>query len=137
MFDFFVKETGDGGDLAISGNDLNLVTGYETMVYLALFSGNNNYWANGLLLAEGDDNTFASSTEFALANNVLNSQGRLNIIAAIKSDLNFIKTYVPETVIEVNASIPQPDRLEVVITINGVDFTLHWNPDISYLTYQI
>ena len=65
-------ESGNGGDLVLTDNDLAVVGGVENMPYLSMFGG-ANYWANQLLLSDPTARTFDSLTEPALINNPLSS----------------------------------------------------------------
>jgi hypothetical protein len=81
MIDLLLRETGNGGDLLLTGKDLEVVTGYENMPYIAMFGG-GDWWANDLITEPTQ--RMQSQTEAALLSNALTSSGRLNIIRAIQ-----------------------------------------------------
>lgn len=76
-------ETGSGGSIVISANDIQLDNGIFTKIYLALFSSISEFWANNLF-----DININSQTEKALTSNSLNVTGKENIKRAIESDLS-------------------------------------------------
>ena len=100
---------GNGGDMAIIGDDLNTSETLYQVIYISLFGGNVSastigdelltderfdYWANELLFSENVDKQFNSDTERTLNNVVLNSEGRIKIIQAVEKDLVFLKNIV-------------------------------------------
>jgi hypothetical protein len=116
------------GDLTLLGNDLVVVQGLENQPMLGMFGGDANYWANQLLLSEGNDMQFFSETEALLNKVPLNSAGRLDIEAAIKMDLQFLINNVPNTALNVQTKIVSDNRLEIKVNFGGVEFSLMWNP---------
>ena len=76
MADLLIRETGNGGDLVLKGNDLAMVSGAENMPYLSMFGG-VNWWGNDLLLGEDIDLQFNSESEAAINDISLNSAGRV------------------------------------------------------------
>lgn len=122
MIDFVLVETGNGGDLVFQSGDIVLTNGNENNPYLAMFGGGDNDWWGNMLL-DNPSTQFISQTENALRTNDLNSSGRLKIVDAINTDLEYLDS---ETV--VNVKIPQPDRIDLNININGANFSLNWNP---------
>lgn len=137
MADLLVKETGNGGDLLLKGNDLAMVDGAENMPYLAMFGGQegNNEWWGRVLLPDQADVQFKSETNIVYTGVALNSAGRLAIEQAINRDLNFLKTSIPGTTITVNTVITSDDRIETRINISGQTFAASWNPDSSFINY--
>jgi hypothetical protein len=132
MTDLLIYETGSGGDLLISGNDLAQVQGYENSPYLAMFGG-GDWWGNYLLPTE---NQFNSQTEQTLNTTPLSSAGRQTIEAAIKADLAYLDN-IEGTTWSVTTAIGGKDRLQIYITINGQTFYYLWNPNQLFLTYQV
>lgn len=129
--DLLLKETGEGGDLVLLGNDFATVAGYENAVYMAMFGG-GRWWANRITEPA---QRFTSKTENALRQNALTSAGRIAIEEAVKEDLAFLKD-IPGTTLKVATTITGANRLELNININGQQFLLEWNPDKLYLTYK-
>lgn len=125
--DILLFESGDGGEMAISGNDLVLVETILQQVYLALFGGNVeantvgdeiptqerlDYWANSLLWANKPSKQFNSNTERILSETVLNSSGRISIINAVELDLDYLKLLVN---FEVSVSILSSTKVEISV----------------------
>lgn len=113
--DLLVYETGNGGDLSISGGGLSMTESLYTSIYLGLFGGNveqsttgeeeegeerYDYWANSLFYPEDEKNQFNSETERVLNEVVLNTSGREKIKTAVNNDLSFLNDFV-EYVVEV------------------------------------
>lgn len=126
MMDVTLIETGNGGDLVLSGNDLSIVDGISNMPYIAMFGG-SNFWGNDLLF-DNDDLRFSAETENILLTVPLNSQGRSTIEAAIKRDLQFLLNDVPNTELIVTCRIVSDNRLEIFVKFGGTEFNLLWNP---------
>lgn len=128
MYDLAIIETGNGGDLQLSGNDFAYVTGIENMPYLASFGGNPGYvtkskidteqsfdfWGNYLFHHDKPELQFNSLVEQKLKEIVLNSQGRIDIENTFKKDLSFLSKYAT---IEVLAQIVSDDHLRISIKI--------------------
>jgi len=133
MTDLLLIERGSGGDLNIQANDIEVITGFENLPYISMFSGNGVWWANALLLS---DIQFVSETGEALKNNALTSIGRANIERAINNDLSFLSE-ITGTKYTLSVTITNPDRLSVVININGKTFSFYWQPSTQYINYSI
>jgi phage gp46-like protein len=127
--DFKLIETGQGGDLVLLTNDLQTISGYGNMIYLALFGGNIeqstptrrleneqafDFWGNRLFHINNPDIQFNSETERILQNVALNSNGRILIIESVKKDLQFMSEFCT---IEVDASINQVNRININIRV--------------------
>ena len=143
MSDLKLIETFDGGDLVLNGNDLQVIDGFQNMIYLALFGGNIeqstkefdedeerfDYWANDLLMLDSSDIQYNSETERTLNEVTLNSRGRLLIEQSVKKDLEFMQDFGN---IEVNVSIVQNDRVKINVIIkepnelNSNEFNYIW-----------
>ncbi len=131
--DVLIIETGNGGDLLLTGSDLEVVNGYENMAYLSMFSG-ADWWANDLITEPTQ--RVQCLTEVALLENALSSAGRLKIIDAIKNDLSFFKDMTGAE-INVDANIANSDRLDISININGQEVYMNWQPSLAYLNYKV
>jgi len=143
MSDLKLIETFDGGDLVLNGNDLQVIDGFQNMIYLALFGGNVeqstkqyneneerfDFWANSLLMLDSPDIQYNSETERTLNEVSLNSRGRLLIEQSVKKDLEFMQDFGN---IEVNVSIVQNDRVKINVIIkepnelNSNEFNYIW-----------
>jgi len=143
MSDLKIIETYDGGDLVLNGNDLQVIDGFQNMIYLALFGGNVeqstkqyneneerfDFWANSLLMLDSPDIQYNSETERTLNEVSLNSRGRLLIEQSVKKDLEFMQDFGN---IEVNVSIIQSDRVKINVIIkepnelNSNEFNYIW-----------
>ena len=143
MSDLKIIETFDGGDLVLNGNDLQVIDGFQNMIYLALFGGNIqqstkqynedeerfDYWANSLLMLDSPNIQYNSETEKTLNEVTLNSRGRLLIEQSVKKDLEFMQDFGN---IEVNVSIIQSDRVKINVIIkepnelNSNEFNYIW-----------
>ncbi len=134
--DILIYESGDGGELLVSNNDIALVEYLYNQVYLAWFGGNVeadtlsnepageirfDWWANALLFPNDPGSQFNSQTERALNSNVLNSVGRVNIERAAQADLQYLKDIANITVnvvilstnrVQLSALLQQPGNLE-------------------------
>lgn len=108
-WDFAILESGNGGDITMNGNDIGVYLQGENDMYLRMFGGNiesdtklnripgtqdYSFWGNKLLFNNDPNISFNSSTERALNNTPLTSQGRQIIENAIKKDLSGIDATV-------------------------------------------
>lgn len=111
--DVLIFESGDGGELSIENQDLVFVETLYQQIYLALFGGNVeqvtktdylfneqrfDYWGNSLFFADAPSLQFNSNTEKTLQNIALNSSGRLELIRAVESDLQYLNELLNYTV---------------------------------------
>ena len=111
--DVLIFESGDGGELAIENQDLVFVESLYQQIYLALFGGNVeqvtktnylfneqrfDYWGKSLFFADAPSLQFNSNTEKTLQNIALNSSGRLELIRAVESDLQYLNELLNYTV---------------------------------------
>lgn len=129
-YDLLLIERGDGGDFKINPTrtDLETVTGFQNMVYLALFGGNVeqstkqylageqrfDWWGNSTLFRNRQNSQMNSTTERILRDTALNSQGRLIIEQAVKSDLKFMEDFAQ---VEVFVSLVDVDRVEINVKL--------------------
>jgi hypothetical protein len=145
MVDLKLFESGNGGDLLLSGYDLAKAYTFDNFPYLAMFGGNPKYptpvarisseqafdfWGNSIFLSDSKDEQFNSYTEAALDEVDLNSNGRLKIEEAVKKDLRFMSPY---SEVKVNVQILGQEKVGLGITIlqpeNGVnrEFMYIWD----------
>lgn len=133
MADLEMRETGDGGDLILKGNDLSVIEGFQNMPYLASFGGNVaastegakvpdeqafDWWGNHLLLTDDKTIQYNSDFERRLTEVALSSSGRIQLEQAILSDLDFMKAF---SIISASVSIESVDRIKISIQIQEPD----------------
>lgn len=126
--DINLHESGSGGEMAIVSNDLLIGESLYMQVYLALFGGNVeantignellseerfDWWGNPLFFREVPTKQFNSNTERALQNVVLNSSGRLEIIQAVSTDLEYLNNLLNYTI-----DVSFPNLNHILISIN-------------------
>ncbi len=105
--DILLYLIGDGGEIAVQGDDIALIEVLYNQVLLALFGGNTeastlgneipgqireDWWGNSLLFPNDPGSQFNSETEKTLNNVVLNSSGRADIQRSVDADLQYLKT---------------------------------------------
>jgi hypothetical protein len=125
--DILVYENGNGGEISVLNNDIELAEQLYQQAYLCLFGGNvlastrgdeiagelrNDWWGNSLFFSDVAVKQFNSETEKALSENALNSTGRLNILRAVENDLSALKS-----VADVAVSVQLTAVNEVIINI--------------------
>jgi phage gp46-like protein len=125
--DINLYESGTGGEISISSNDLNLGESLFQQVYLALFGGNLeavtrgdeligeerlDWWGNSLFLNDNPNKQFNSITEKTLQNVVLNSSGRLKIIQAVKEDLSYLSDLLD---FSINVVFEEVNNIKIII----------------------
>lgn len=130
MIDVAIQESGNGGDLLIVGNDLKQAVGITNMVYLGMFGGDDDWWANDL---EAPELRLTGSTEKTLNKIALNSAGRIKVEEAVKADLAFLKKQYPDTKIIVTAIIAANDRIHIKVNLDGAEVTYLWQPTYGFL----
>jgi hypothetical protein len=136
MADLAIFETGDGGDVILKGNDLELTEGLFNLPYLALFGGNllqstdelpiepeglverEDWWGNELFFPNSEKLQFNSKTERRLNEVALNSNALIIIEAIVKEDLKFMNEFAE---VSVEVTIPDRDTLKIFITLQEPD----------------
>ena len=133
MADLKLIETGDGGDVVLLGNDLQVITGFQNMPYIGMFGGNVeadtegpkpeneqafDFWGNNLLFPNDQSIQFNSEFERRLTEVALNSAGRLQLEQSAKRDLDFMSDFA---IVDIETAITDNDRLEMLITIQEPD----------------
>lgn len=125
--DILIYESGDGGEWSIQNKDLALVETLWQQVYLALFGGNIeantspnvliteerlDWWGNSLIYPENPEMQFNSNTERALGNTALNSAGRLTILRAVETDLDYLSPMLNYTA---DVELVTQDRIRIIV----------------------
>lgn len=135
----------NGPDLIMKSRDLSVIEGFQTAIMLALFGGNVeqstptervvgeqnfDWWGNSLLLPNNKSEQFNSLTERVLSTASLGSAGRIQIENAVKTDLEFMKSFAK---IEVEVSVAGVNKVAIVIKVNqpnniqGNQFLFMWD----------
>jgi len=129
MADLKMIETGNGGGLVLSGNDLVVIGGLQNMPYLGMFGGNPeqstngpkipdqqafDWWGNNLLYPDQISVQFNSTLERRLKEVALTSSGRIQIEQAIQKDLQFMSDFA---IVGIETSILANNRIDINLTI--------------------
>lgn len=143
--DILIYENGNGGEIAVEGNDIALNSQLLQQPYLCLFGGNlealtsgneqdgsirNDWWGNALFFSQEINKQFNSLTEKTLNETPLNSAGRIKILRAAERDLEGLKQWadvvvdviiskVNEVVISVKMKQPNQDENTINIIWDG------------------
>ncbi len=146
--DLKVIEGNNGGDLVKNPKDLQVIYGFQNMIYLGLFGGNVeestpevrvdgrqyfDWWGNNLLFPKDASVQFNSDTERTLNTVPLNSQGRVQIEQAVIRDLSFFKD-IGEASVKVAVSIESGDRVLIGIKIGQQISAYIWDATMAELT---
>jgi len=136
MIDLSIYESGDGGELILKRDDIELTAALYNQVYLALFGGNVeqetkpgnvyleerfDWWGNVFFNTE---NQFNSQFERELRHTVITGAGLQSLEAIATNDLKFLRRYADIEVsvemidynkIEINITLSQPNKNEILI----------------------
>lgn len=127
--DILLYESGNGGEIAVEGNDVALNDQLLQQAYLCLFGGNvlavtngnepqgtlrEDWWGNSLFFSQEVGKQFNSVTEKTLMETALNSAGRIKILRAAERDLELLKQWAD---IVVDVLIPSADKLVISIKL--------------------
>lgn len=127
--DFKLIETGNGGDLVLLGNDIQMISGFQNMPYLAMFGGNVeantngskipdeqafDWWGNNLLSPNNSAIQMNSNFERMMNEVALNSAGRVRLKNALQLDLSFMNDFAIVTYEVILADV---DRIRIEIKI--------------------
>lgn len=129
VIDLKLVETGDGGDVVLKGNDLEMIEGFQNMPYLALFGGNVedsttgekvkeqafDYWGNFLLHPTQRELWLNSGTERLMLTTAITTSSRIRMEEQVKKDLEFMK---PFAIVESNVFLVSEDRISISISIS-------------------
>lgn len=125
--DVLLEQTLNDGDITIEGGVVEMAQSFETMVYLCLFGGNYDddgraenrraYWGN--ITEPNSSRHMISETQYILNTTNPTTEGLLKIEQAALADLAvFTKESIANSV-EVNASIPALNRVNISVKINA------------------
>ena len=118
----------DGGIIKIRGGQPDMDDGMETAVNISLFS-QGDWWGNALA-EDGEQigSTFLDSLRAPLTN-----QARLNVIESVRSALSWLTDTGISSSIDVQATIPGLNRLDISLTIRQPEkaptifrYTVNW-----------
>jgi phage gp46-like protein len=139
MTDVYLYQTNDddGGNITLTNGVIEMNGGLETAVYLSLFGGNDDdteWWGN---IDEPDINKHQiSETQKLIEALPLTSANLKRVEDAIKRDLNWMIAINAATGLEVSASIPGLNSIQIDITVIADDeeqqltFIENWKADI-------
>ena len=129
--DISIYESGLGGEIALTVNDVDMTDSLYNQVYLAWFGGNIkeshvdaesgsgeenlSYWQNDLLL-DDESNKMISGTEIALSNVSFTSQGLYELLNIAKHDLEFLKDLGE---VEVKIEVVTTNLIKLVVDIKS------------------
>lgn len=126
--DILLFQTNDDGEITVTGGIVEMTGGFETAAYLSLFGGNEDdngsqenaltWWAN---LNEVDLATkYVSETQNLLQALAATSSNLLRVEEAAKRDLQWFLDKNIASSVEVEATIPGINRVQIVVTIVAV-----------------
>lgn len=121
--DILLQEQLNGGEAVLLGDDVVTVNGYENLVYLSLFGGDE--WVFNYLL----NNKYACRTGRAIRKHALNSSGRVLIEQAVKADLDDSLKDIPNTTYSASVTITGHNSIQIAIVVNGEEFYYNIDKD--------
>jgi phage gp46-like protein len=131
MTDVLLHQTNDGGDLVIENGLVLLTDGLESAVYLSLFGGNEDdpaqsdathqWWGN--LTETEPARTYRSETQYLLKSLPLIPANLRRVEQAAKRDLQWMLDAALATSIDVTASIPALNRMQIDVALQTASGT--------------
>ncbi len=116
--DVLLFQSLDGGEIAIENNQIKMTTGFETAVYLSLFSP-DDWFLNDV--AETDDERLSSETNKIITKLPNVSKNYALLEQAIKDDLKWLTKQKLAQSYSVNISSNAINRVNIMIEIDGVE----------------
>lgn len=128
--DIAMYESGSGGELSLTNEDLTTIQGLTNQVYLALFGGNteqstsddlneldqrSDWWGNAYL---SEENQFNSDFERTIREVALTGEGLSRLEDAAKNDLKYLSDYAD---IEIEASKISLNRVQILVNLTEPD----------------
>jgi phage gp46-like protein len=128
--DIAIYESADGGEVNLVNEDIELIAGLTNQVYLALFGGNVeqdtsdelndldqrfDWWGNAYLPT---NQQFNSTFERTISKVAITGEGLSILEDAAKKDLEYLQEYAD---IQVQASVTQPKRVELIVSLTEPD----------------
>lgn len=126
MTDIAIIETLNGGDIVLQGNDLATVEGFTNMPYLSCFGG-NDWWGNDII-GEGAGVQYNGITEDNLNAAVINTSLPNKAERWMQQDLAYLNEQYPNEKIQIDVSIPAPNKINATIAFKGEQMYINWNP---------
>jgi phage gp46-like protein len=144
MIDLLLTYDNEGSNHEFKNNDLTLISGFQNMIYLALFGGNieqstqefltgekrSDWWGNSLFMDRQPSIQFNSETERVLSTITVSTEKRSYLQSVVKQDLEVLRELGE---ISVFVSIPAIDSYKIEITIKepqnsqSIQFAYIWN----------
>jgi phage gp46-like protein len=141
--DVLLFNTLDGGEININNGIVEMSNGLGVTVYLSLFGGNGDddgtagnplsWWGN---IDEPELNHYRSETQYQIGRLPLTTGNLIKIEDAVRCDLKWMLTEDIASEIDVEASIPEVNKLniKVDITAQGLresfNFTENWEASV-------
>ena len=136
----YLFNTADGGDINVVNGITETRAGLETAAYLSMFGGNaeddasenktKQFWGN--LLETQPSKQYRSKTQYILSGLPATASNLLKLERAVNEDLKWMLETGVSSKIEVKASIPSLNRVEILVTItakgapSSFNFYLNW-----------
>lgn len=111
--DLSIFETGNGGDLQFTNNDLVTTSAIFNSVYLGLFGG-SEWFGNNLFFPNEENPRFNSNFENVLRRTALTGSGLAALERAAVTSLSFLEAV---GIVEVSATVQELDKLVLNITV--------------------
>lgn len=125
--DVLIYQTPDGGDITVEGGFFELSPSLESAVYLALFGGNEQddgradnpeqWWGN--FLENEPVKQYRSELQYLLCSIPAIPANLLRLEDAVKRDLATLIEVGAMDSVEVSASMPMVNRVQLDLIING------------------
>lgn len=131
--DLSFKETGDGGDITLEGNDFVTTNVIFNQPYFAMFGGNIeestgevsdenqlrfDWWGNDLFYTGQPELQLNSTLEKSLNEVALTSSGRAFLEATVKEDLSYLSEIAD---VSVSVTIEALDRIRIFVILQQPD----------------
>ena len=136
--DVLLSQTNDDGEITVTGGVVEMTGDFRTAAYLSLFGGNEDdttYWGDALEIDPAFK--YVSKTQNLLQALPAVSANLLRIEDAAKSDLSWFLTKSIASSLDVVASIPALNRIQIAITIeahgeeSAFTFTENWKAGVN------
>lgn len=143
MTDVLIYQTVDNGDIIVNNGLIETNGGLQSAVYLSLFGGNENdnglveslqYWGN--VLETEKARKYSNETQYLLRSIPSIPVNLRRLEEAISRDLQWILDVNAASEITVNASIPDVNKVKIIINIQMVgeesefEFVENWKVDL-------
>ena len=126
--DIFLFQTNDDGNINVEGGIVEMNGGLETAAYLSLFGGNfddsgdqdskSQWWGN--YIEDEKNRKYRSRTQNLLKSLPATSSNLRRIEEAAKLDLEWLTETGTATSIEITATVPKLNAINIEININAI-----------------